>query len=251
MAGHPAAPVHRGRPGRRLPLRPVDPAGRVLADPDAGQTGLGPDVLRAGHPRQPRHRPPRPGALIFDRRLMRRGPRHTPGPSVRPEGTGGLSRRGNRDRRPALGSRCCRWRFVKCRTWRRPVSSHPEGCGSLGLHVVWCPKYCRRILGGRVAARCSELLEQITSARLADRRQRSHARSRALIRPCRANRCASAGGAGVQRLHLTGGACRVPVSAAVRQGVVVAVVFCRLGRIRLWDNGAPLHRAPVGPGERG
>ena len=27
--------------------------------------------------------------------------------------------------------------------------------------LVWCPKYRRRILGGRVAARCGELLEQI------------------------------------------------------------------------------------------
>ena len=31
----------------------------------------------------------------------------------------------------------------------------------LGLHVVWCPKYRRRILGGRVARRLGELLEQI------------------------------------------------------------------------------------------
>ncbi len=61
VAGHAAAPVHRRRSGRRLPLRAVDPAGRVLPDPDAGQTGVGSDVLRAGHPRQPRHRPPRPG----------------------------------------------------------------------------------------------------------------------------------------------------------------------------------------------
>jgi putative transposase len=37
----------------------------------------------------------------------------------------------------------------------------PGGVCSLGLHVVWCPKYRRRILGGRVAARCGELLEQI------------------------------------------------------------------------------------------
>ena len=39
VAGHPAAPVHRRRPGRRLPLRHLDPAGRVLPDPDAGQAG--------------------------------------------------------------------------------------------------------------------------------------------------------------------------------------------------------------------
>ena len=31
----------------------------------------------------------------------------------------------------------------------------------LGLHVVWCPKYRRRTVGGRVARRLSELLEQI------------------------------------------------------------------------------------------
>ena len=37
----------------------------------------------------------------------------------------------------------------------------PGGVRSLGLHVVWCPKDRRRILGGRVAARCGELLEQI------------------------------------------------------------------------------------------
>jgi REP-associated tyrosine transposase len=37
----------------------------------------------------------------------------------------------------------------------------PGGVSSLGLHVVWCPKYRCRILGGRVARRLSELLEQI------------------------------------------------------------------------------------------
>lgn len=37
----------------------------------------------------------------------------------------------------------------------------PGGVCSLGLHLVWCPKYRRRVLGGRVAARCGELLGQI------------------------------------------------------------------------------------------
>ena len=37
----------------------------------------------------------------------------------------------------------------------------PGGVCSLGLHLVWCPKYRRRILGGRVAARCGELLERV------------------------------------------------------------------------------------------
>jgi putative transposase len=35
----------------------------------------------------------------------------------------------------------------------------------LGLHVVWCLKYRRQILGGRVAARCGELLEQFAGER--------------------------------------------------------------------------------------
>jgi putative transposase len=37
----------------------------------------------------------------------------------------------------------------------------PGGVSSLGLHVVWCQKYMRRILGGRVAHRLNEPLEQI------------------------------------------------------------------------------------------
>ncbi len=37
----------------------------------------------------------------------------------------------------------------------------PGGVCSLGLHLLWCPKYRCRILGGRVAARCGELLGQI------------------------------------------------------------------------------------------
>ncbi len=39
----------------------------------------------------------------------------------------------------------------------------PGGVCSLGLHLVWCPKYRRRILGGRIAARLDELLEQIAA----------------------------------------------------------------------------------------
>jgi putative transposase len=35
------------------------------------------------------------------------------------------------------------------------------GVSSLGLHVVWCPKYRRRLLGGGVAARLNELLDEI------------------------------------------------------------------------------------------
>ena len=32
-----------------------------------------------------------------------------------------------------------------------------------GLHLVWCPTYRRRILGGHVANRCGQLLEQIAA----------------------------------------------------------------------------------------
>jgi putative transposase len=39
----------------------------------------------------------------------------------------------------------------------------PRGVSSLGLHLVWRPKYRRRILGGRTALRCGELLERIAS----------------------------------------------------------------------------------------
>ncbi|MGH3635847.1 IS200/IS605 family transposase [Mycobacterium sp.] len=37
----------------------------------------------------------------------------------------------------------------------------PGGVCSRGLPLVWCPKYRRRVVGGRVAARCGELLEQV------------------------------------------------------------------------------------------
>jgi putative transposase len=39
------------------------------------------------------------------------------------------------------------------------------GVSLLGLHLVWCPKYRRRIVGGRLAARGGELLEQIAGER--------------------------------------------------------------------------------------
>jgi putative transposase len=37
------------------------------------------------------------------------------------------------------------------------------GVSLLGLHGVWCSNYRRRILGGRLAARCGVLLEQIAA----------------------------------------------------------------------------------------
>ena len=79
----PAHPVHRRRRGRRLPLRAVDPAGRVLPDPDAGPPGLRADLLRAGHPRQPRYRPPRPGRADL-RPADHRGRKRDTGPVPHP-----------------------------------------------------------------------------------------------------------------------------------------------------------------------
>lgn len=37
----------------------------------------------------------------------------------------------------------------------------PGGVCSLGPHLVWRPKYRRRVLGGRVASRCGQLLEPV------------------------------------------------------------------------------------------
>jgi putative transposase len=45
--------------------------------------------------------------------------------------------------------------------WFRRTSG--GGVCLLGLHLVWCPKYRRRILGGAVATRCAELVELIAS----------------------------------------------------------------------------------------
>jgi putative transposase len=41
----------------------------------------------------------------------------------------------------------------------------PGGVSALGLHVVWCPKYRRQILRGRVAARLDQLLTEIAAER--------------------------------------------------------------------------------------
>lgn len=41
----------------------------------------------------------------------------------------------------------------------------PGGVTALGLHVVWCPKYRKRVLKGRVAARLDELLAEVAEER--------------------------------------------------------------------------------------
>ncbi|MFE2098615.1 IS200/IS605 family transposase [Streptomyces sp. NPDC059468] len=40
----------------------------------------------------------------------------------------------------------------------RKVRRFSGGVYDLGLHVVWCPKYRRPVLGGRVASRLEELI---------------------------------------------------------------------------------------------
>ncbi|MFC4517746.1 MULTISPECIES: IS200/IS605 family transposase [Streptomyces] len=42
----------------------------------------------------------------------------------------------------------------------RKVRRYSGGVYDLGLHVVWCPKCRRRVLGGRVAVRLRELIER-------------------------------------------------------------------------------------------
>lgn len=41
----------------------------------------------------------------------------------------------------------------------RRVRWYSDGVYDLGLHVVWCSKYRRRVLGGRVGVRLRELIE--------------------------------------------------------------------------------------------
>src|SRR4029079_14891854 len=45
-------------------------------------------------------------------------------------------------------------------TVTRKVRRFSGGVYDLGLHVVWCPKYRRSVLGGRVAERLDELIRQ-------------------------------------------------------------------------------------------
>lgn len=40
----------------------------------------------------------------------------------------------------------------------RQVRTSPAAAYDLGYHVVWCPKYRRRVLGGRVKDRLEELI---------------------------------------------------------------------------------------------
>src|SRR5262245_13986807 len=87
VAGHLAPPVFRRRPGRRVPRRHLRAAGRVLPHPGAGPPAVRPGLLRPGHPRQPRHRPARPGRSHLRAPHRRQGaarhPRPVPHPGIR------------------------------------------------------------------------------------------------------------------------------------------------------------------------
>ncbi|MFE7272070.1 IS200/IS605 family transposase [Streptomyces sp. NPDC057623] len=47
----------------------------------------------------------------------------------------------------------------------RKVRRFSGGVYDLGLHVVWCPKYRRPVLGGQVGVRLRELIEQKAAER--------------------------------------------------------------------------------------
>ncbi len=58
------------------------------------------------------------------------------------------------------------WRMYSDRVAAtRKVRQFSGGVYDLGLHVVWCPKYRRPVLGGRVAERLEELIRQKAQAR--------------------------------------------------------------------------------------
>ena len=110
----------------------------------------------------------------------------------------------------------------------------PGGVSLLGLHVVWCPKYRRRTVGGRVARRLSELLEQIADEHawqiMAKEVMPDHGHLFVRVGPTDAP-------AQVVRAflgpHRAGAALRVSAFAQPREGVVVAVVRRGIGRLRL------------------
>jgi REP-associated tyrosine transposase len=82
-------------------------------------------------------------------------------PTVRPEGTGRVSRRGIGAGEQSVGV-CLSVLFrTVCGMSEGRFPRTPGGVCSVGLHLVWCPRYRGRIVGGRVAARCGERLEQV------------------------------------------------------------------------------------------
>lgn len=96
----------------------------------------------------------------------------------------------------------------------------PGGVSSLGLHLVWCPKHRCRILGGHLAARCGELLEQIADERgwpiVAKEVVPDHVH---LFVPVEPARCANSGGASVQGPRRAGAAPRISLPAQQCEGL--------------------------------
>jgi len=79
------------------------------------------------------------------------------GHQVLREGTAAFRRQ--RNRVPlAPPSVLCR-RCVYTSPMVRAVEVSAGGVYDLGLHVVWCPKYRRRVLGGQVGVRLRELID--------------------------------------------------------------------------------------------
>ena len=74
VAGAPAAPVHRRRPGGGHPLRRVDPAGGVRPDAGLRPSCAGTRLLRGGDAREPRPGTSRPRAVDL---RQTRHPTHT------------------------------------------------------------------------------------------------------------------------------------------------------------------------------
>ena len=78
VAASATASLHGEGPCEGHSLRRVDPSGRVLADPGPRPTSDRSRVLRRGHPGEPRHRPPRPGAADLRTQDRSKGtPRHS------------------------------------------------------------------------------------------------------------------------------------------------------------------------------
>ena len=146
-----AAPVHGRGPRRRLPLRHLDPAGRVLPHPDAGPAGVRPDLLRAGHPGQPRHRPAGPGRAGLrpppDAHRPARHPRTVPHPcdhrrrhpeparrlqarhdQAVPQGRAGAAHRDHHQRHPRLRDR--QTADQPARTARQSASPPTDVCSA-------------------------------------------------------------------------------------------------------------------------
>ncbi len=124
----------------------------------------------------------------------------------------------------------------------------PGGVCSLGLHLVWCPKYRRRVLGGRVARRPDELVEQIAAEHgwgiVAHEVMLDHVQL--FVRVDRPKRqrgwCGRSRGALHESCGPSSRTCGISRRCCGHRSIR------RLGRLRVGDDGAPLYRASGGRG---